>query len=665
MNLLPKTHQEFSQKHYWENFFKKRGTKAFEWYGEYPELCGHLHKYIKPKDDVLVVGCGNSTLSSDLYNIGYNKITNIDISEVVIRQMLNLHQILRPDLKYIQMDVFNMTFTDESFSVVLDKGTLDALMPDDKPETLDKILTYFKEINRILKIGGRYVCISLLQKHILDFVLDYFPSNNWMFRVVRCLEAEKKNENENSLPVFMIVCTKFRCLPQKILEISMCGSEKMDRLENLEDVSTVIFDIQQAAFICSGLRRTNMADENDVSFDLYRPKDVAPRYTIHVVDVPHDHKYSTYAAFVVPQGREVEWMFSTSKGRKHLAKMVKYNRLAIITMHRGQVYDSLESIQSELQEAVCEIAPEGLTGKILFLSLGTDVGQRMIRCEGNSTLSGKYIVEDVEINPKEKFRRLFYMSSQFVVQSEAKLKTIKTKKGVLKEVVDHLYLTCKHHVYMSIATKIGIPNTPSSVAVVGLGGGGLCMFLRKFLPQVNITAIDIDSDMLEVAKTWFDLKVDNKLHVTINDGIEFLHTAAENGTKFNVILFDVDSKDTSIGMSCPPQGFLQPTVLQNVIKCLVEKGFLVINVVMRDESLRAPLLTDVVSKFSTVASYKLEEDLNEIIICSPYKYDKNNLRSKVKEANNSFDEFLRKNKVQQRDVDEINHFIDNFHFSVT
>jgi len=31
MNLLPKTHVDFSQKEYWNDFFKKRGRKAFEW----------------------------------------------------------------------------------------------------------------------------------------------------------------------------------------------------------------------------------------------------------------------------------------------------------------------------------------------------------------------------------------------------------------------------------------------------------------------------------------------------------------------------------------------------------------------------------------------------------------------------------------------------------
>ena len=32
MDLLPRTHHEFGSKDYWEKFFSKRGSKAFEWY---------------------------------------------------------------------------------------------------------------------------------------------------------------------------------------------------------------------------------------------------------------------------------------------------------------------------------------------------------------------------------------------------------------------------------------------------------------------------------------------------------------------------------------------------------------------------------------------------------------------------------------------------------
>lgn len=31
LNLLPKTHQDFGQKDYWNSFFEKRAGKAFEW----------------------------------------------------------------------------------------------------------------------------------------------------------------------------------------------------------------------------------------------------------------------------------------------------------------------------------------------------------------------------------------------------------------------------------------------------------------------------------------------------------------------------------------------------------------------------------------------------------------------------------------------------------
>ena len=52
MSLLPRTAEEFSSAEYWERFFKKRGEKAFEWYGDYNKLCGVLHKYIKLQDQV-------------------------------------------------------------------------------------------------------------------------------------------------------------------------------------------------------------------------------------------------------------------------------------------------------------------------------------------------------------------------------------------------------------------------------------------------------------------------------------------------------------------------------------------------------------------------------------------------------------------------------------
>lgn len=56
MSLLPRTAADFSSAEYWERFFKKRGEKSFEWYGDYNKLCGVLHKYMKVQHKVGMAG---------------------------------------------------------------------------------------------------------------------------------------------------------------------------------------------------------------------------------------------------------------------------------------------------------------------------------------------------------------------------------------------------------------------------------------------------------------------------------------------------------------------------------------------------------------------------------------------------------------------------------
>lgn len=58
--------------------------------------------------------------------------------------MRDINNNTRPDLVYEYMDATQMTYPDEKFSVVLDKGTLDALMPDTKETTISTIDRYFK-----------------------------------------------------------------------------------------------------------------------------------------------------------------------------------------------------------------------------------------------------------------------------------------------------------------------------------------------------------------------------------------------------------------------------------------------------------------------------------------------------------------------------------------
>jgi len=77
-------------------------------YGEFGDLSGTLLKYIRPTDQILVAGCGNSELSADLYDIGCRNIVNVDISSTVIRQMSTKNADVRSDMKFLQMDLLEV-----------------------------------------------------------------------------------------------------------------------------------------------------------------------------------------------------------------------------------------------------------------------------------------------------------------------------------------------------------------------------------------------------------------------------------------------------------------------------------------------------------------------------------------------------------------------------
>lgn len=129
-----------------------------------------------------------------------------------------------------------------------------------------------------------------------------------MFRVVRCQEAELKTAEGSvdgtAMPVFFVIATKFQKLSFAVLEVCMSG-DKMCRLQSNADVITAVLSVQQAALVCNGLQRGNIADMNEVSMDLFRPDDQIPRFTVHILDQRTKRGNGKFAIFIVPQGRYI------------------------------------------------------------------------------------------------------------------------------------------------------------------------------------------------------------------------------------------------------------------------------------------------------------------------------------------------------------------------
>jgi hypothetical protein len=62
---------------------------------------------------------------------------------------------------------------------------------------------------------------------------------------------------------------------------------------------------------------------------------------------------------------------------------------------------------------------------------------------------------------------------------------VKSRKGKPKKVVDVGYLACEHHTYMTVGVALAVPDgIECNIAVIGLGGGGLCTFLQHCFQKV-------------------------------------------------------------------------------------------------------------------------------------------------------------------------------------
>uniref|UniRef100_A0A673U721 eEF1A lysine and N-terminal methyltransferase n=1 Tax=Suricata suricatta TaxID=37032 RepID=A0A673U721_SURSU len=597
---------------------------------------------------VLVIGCGNSELSEQLYDVGYQDIVNIDISEVAIKQMKERNASRRPQMSFLKMDMTQMEFADASFQVVLDKGTLDAVLTDEEEKTLQQVDRMLAEVGRVLQVGGRYLCISLAQAHVLKKAVGHFSREGWMVRVHQVASSQDQAleaEPRFSLPVFAFVMTKFRPGPGSALQIfELCTQEqgKPMRLESAERLAEAVQQRQQYAWLRS--RLCCKAGLGSVSLDLCDGDTGEPRYTLHVVDSPavKPSRDNHFAIFIIPQGRETEWLFGMEEGRKQLAASAGFRRLITVALHRGQQYEGMDSIQAELSARVLELAPAGMPTQqqVPFLSVGGDIGVRTVQHQACSPLSGNYVVEDVQGDDRRYFRRLIFLSNRNVVQSEARLlKDVshraqkKRKKDRKKQrpaeapedlpaapgqSIDKSHLCCEHHKAMiaglallrSPELLLGKPDArPPPVGQVSLHISGLTTSC--------IDAVEIDPSMLEVATQWFGFSQSDRMKVHIADGLDYISSLAGREVRphYNVIMFDVDSKDPTLGMSCPPPAFVDHNFLQKVKSILTPEGVFILNLVCRDLGLKDSVLTGLKAVFPLLYVRRIEGEVNEILFC--------------------------------------------------
>jgi len=78
---------------------------------------------------------------------------------------------------------------------------------------------------------------------------------------------------------------------------------------------------------------------------------------------------------------------------------------------------------------------------------------------------------------------------------------------------------------------------PESVCILGLGGGRLAMVLHHYFPEVVIDCIEIDPEIVDISETFFGVRRDERLRITVQEGGEYMQTLPE-GRLFDIIIVD-------------------------------------------------------------------------------------------------------------------------------
>ncbi|XP_023674288.1 EEF1A lysine methyltransferase 4 isoform X1 [Paramormyrops kingsleyae] len=174
MEYLPDSNSRYKDVGYWDERYRRE--ESFEWFGDLSKFQHLLEQHVKKDDAILILGCGNSSLSFDMYQRGFRSITNVDYSSVCVETMASRHFDC-PGMTWLKMDVRQLEFPEGTFDVVLEKATLDAMMVDERDpwhvstETANLLHQVLKEASRLLRPAGRFISITFAQPHFRRRIL--------------------------------------------------------------------------------------------------------------------------------------------------------------------------------------------------------------------------------------------------------------------------------------------------------------------------------------------------------------------------------------------------------------------------------------------------------------------------------------------------------------
>lgn len=169
---------------FWEEEYRSGSLsgEAFDWFFDAKDVGEDWWRRYVPGGDVLVIGCGHSSLSGILSK-WCRRVVSTDSSKTCIDMMRSKNN----HLEWRVCDARQLPFDDESFDVVVDKGCADALLAYASSSkknggNFSALRDATKEAHRVLRDRGHFVVVTCTRQKGVD--VDGFGGD-----VPTCLSA--------------------------------------------------------------------------------------------------------------------------------------------------------------------------------------------------------------------------------------------------------------------------------------------------------------------------------------------------------------------------------------------------------------------------------------------------------------------------------------------
>ncbi|EYU32698.1 hypothetical protein MIMGU_mgv1a001980mg [Erythranthe guttata] len=662
---LPIAFGNFTSKENWDFFYAARGAGNFsEWYADWPQLRTLLRNHLSfppsapPPEElsILVPACGNSRLSEHLYDDGFRNITNVDFSREVISAMMKRNLRERPGMRWRVMDMTDMQFASGTVDAIIDKGGLDALMEPNIDPRLGTI--YLSEAKRLLKAGGKYICLTLAESHVVGLLFRKF---RFGWKVNLYAVAQEPSSGTTKQRAFMLVAEKFILTVRELFEALDRENTVREEYSNGTDTWLSLNDLNQGVQGNIGVLEPGRAvnlflGETGVSRFFYsgllldaHPLPISFSDQYHVIFL---HSMQMFHNLLVSTTRP--WRLV---GGQNTARLL----IVVLDANHNVLANEIEN---DIFRLIKQLAPgddiENANVGVTHADLRYK--QKKTLYKVTSTLTGPIAVEDViyfntlgdipNTYDKSKdftFRRLRFGRTEVFAQSEALLSTqvqnkkVQAKKGKLRMVesqpsdsqeassgdmkVDHKYVRSgltKGMISGLLLFSIHSKRTTSAgrlvkTVIIGLGAGLLPMCMRNYVPTLKIEVVESDPVVLNVAKEYFGFEEDDGLKVHITDAMKFVKERAnsdgegKNSSKIDVLIIEVDSSDSSSGLISPEAEFVEEPFLLAAKDSLSDKGLLIVKFVTCYTGVRAAVYSNFEKVFSNLFCLHTDKGFNELI----------------------------------------------------